>query len=168
MLKFLQFINEADGDFTYTTDQGKTDDHVKGFVKDVIKSPQIELSDNGVIINGRLESKYNKFVNIDTANKQIAMTSDLSKQLTSIVSDLITKMTDQSVVRVRAKDTQGDAVPQGNKTNYALTVNFEFDGDKFDGTVDVTLNTLSNTQENIALKQDDKCDISLDCKWRES
>ena len=168
MLKFLQYINEADGDFTYTTDQGKTDDHVKGFVKDVIKSPQIELSDNGVIINGRLESKYNKFVNIDTANKQIAMTSDLSKQLTSIVSDLITKMTDQSVVRVRAKDTQGNAVPQGNKTNYALTVNFEFDGDKFDGTVDVTLNTLSNTQENIALESDDKCDISLDCKWRES
>lgn len=168
MLKFLQYINEADGDFTYTTDQGKTDDHVKGFVKDAIKSPQIELSDNGVIINGRLESKYNKFVNIDTANKQIAMTSDLSKQLTSIVSDLITKMTDQSVVRVRAKDTQGDAVPQGNKTNYALTVNFEFDGDKFDGTADVTLNTLSNTQENIALESDDKCDISLDCKWRES
>ena len=169
MLKFLQYITEAD-DFTYTTKQGKTDQHVKQFVKGTIKNPQVELDDsgNGVIVTGTLDSKFNKYINVDTANKQIAATSDLSKQLTSIVSELTTNMTDQSVVRVRATDTDGDAVPQGSKTNYTLTVNFEFDGDKFDGTSVVTLNTLSKTQENITLEKDDDCDISIDCQWRES
>lgn len=177
MLKFLQYISEAaeddqitdgQGDFTYTTKQGKTDEHVKGFIKDVIKSPKVELSDNGVLITGKLHSKYNKYINIDMSNKQIASTSDLSKVLTSIISDLITNMTDQSVVRVKAIDTDGDAIPQGSKTNYTLTINFEFDGDQFDGTVDVTLNSLIKADENRTLERDEKCDISLDCKWRES
>lgn len=172
MLKFLQFINEADqaeGDFTYTTKQGKTDEHVKGFVKNVIKAPKIELSDNGVSITGRLEPKYNKYITVDVANKQIAATSDLSKQITAIVTQLIADMTDQSVVRIKATKTDGDAIPQSNKTNYTITINFEFDGDDFDGKVDVTLNCLMKTpDENVTLSQDDQCDIAINCSWHEA
>lgn len=173
MLTFLQYLqetdeNDAQGDFTYTTKQGKTDDHVKGFIKGEISNPKIELSDNGVSIDGVLDSKYNKYINIDTVGKQITATSDLSKQLTSIVSDLISKMTDQSVVQIRATSTKGDAIPQGSKTNYTLMIKFEFDGDDFDGTVDITLNTLSNTKENVSLERIDKCDISIDGRWREA
>lgn len=169
MIKFLQFINEAN-DFTYTTDQGKTDQHVKGFVSDFIKNPQVELDDsgNGVSVTGSLVSSYNKLINVDVYNKQIAITSDLSKLLTSIVSNLVTNMTDQSVVSIKATDTDGDAIPQGDTVNYTLTVMFTFDGDKFDGTANVTLNTLSDTDSNITLSSSDKCNISLNCEWRES
>ena len=59
MLKFLQFINEADqaeGDFTYTTKQGKTDEHVKGFVKNNKAEVTFAVKPGAISLNRTIKS----------------------------------------------------------------------------------------------------------------
>ena len=164
MLTFLQYLAEAEKqDYTYTTEQGKTDEHVKQFVKDYIDKPSVELEDNGVTITGQLNSKYNEYIQL--TDDGIQATSDLSKQLTAIVSDLMSKMLDNKVVRIRAKDTEQDAVPQASKTNYILTTNFECSGSNFNGIVKVTVSWLGSSTDS--LKSSDKCSITIEGSWTE-
>lgn len=165
MRTFLQYLKEVDdreGDFTYTTDQGKTDEHVKGFVKNEIDKPQVELQENGVTVSGTLNSKYNRYIQI--TEDGIAITSDLSKQVTAVVTDLVSKMLDENVVKIRANSTEQDAVPQGSKTNYVLTIVFECDGSGFSGDVAVTLSYLGKETAD-QLDSGDKCSINIECKW---
>ena len=159
MLNFLQFLNEAD--YTYTTDQNKTDEHVKQYVKDVIDKPQVELEKNGVTIAGELNSKFNRYIQL--TDKGIQITSDITKQLTSIASDLLSKMVDSKVVQIRSTDSDNDSVPQGDKTNYILTIKFECSGSSFTGIVEITISWLGNVDDE--LKSSDKCDITIKGNW---
>lgn len=143
MKSFEQYLQEANEDFTYTTEQNKTDDHVKGYVRAYIEHPKVELSKNGVDVNGELKSKYESKLSIDDEDK-IVVNVDLTKFAEGFVNDIVGKMIDQSVVNIVNNEFESTIASKGSKTQSIVTYDFDFGADDFTGEGTLTISGIVN------------------------
>lgn len=160
MKSFEQYLQEANEDFTYTTEQNKTDDHVKGYVRAYIEHPKVELSKNGVDVNGELKSKYESKLSIDDEDK-IVVNVDLTKFAEGFVNDIVGKMIDQSVVNIANNEFESATASKGSKTQSIVTYNFDFDADDFsgDGTLAISGIVKDGSIESPVL--------NFTCQWKQ-
>lgn len=161
MKSFEQYLQEANEDFTYTTEQNKTDDHVKGYVRAYIEQPKVELGENSVDVDGELKSKYEGKLSIDEENK-IIINVDLTKFVEGFVNDVVGKMIDQSVVNITNSEFESTIASKGSKTQSIVTYEFNFDADDFsgDGTV-----IISGVVEDDAIKAPV---LNFTCQWKQT
>ena len=160
MKSFEQYLQEANEDFTYTTEQNKTDEHVKGYVRAYIEHPKVELSKNGVDVNGELKSKYESKLSIDDEDK-IVVNVDLTKFAEGFVNDIVGKMIDQSVVNIANNEFESATASKGSKTQSIVTYNFDFDADDFsgDGTLAISGIVKDGSIESSVL--------NFTCQWKQ-
>lgn len=160
MKSFEQYLQEANEDFTYTTEQNKTDDHVKGYVRAYLEHPKVELSKNGVDVNGELKSKYESKLSIDDEDK-IVVNVDLTKFAEGFVNDIVGKMIDQSVVNIANNEFESTIASKGSKTQSIVTYDFDFEADDFTGEGTLTISGIVN-KDTIETPI-----LNFTCQWKQ-
>ena len=160
MKSFEQYLQEANEDFTYTTEQNKTDDHVKGYVRAYIDQPKVELGENGVDVNGELKSKYESKLSIDDEDK-IVVNVDLTKFAEGFVNDIVGKMIDQSVVNITNNEFESTIASKGSKTQSIVTYDFDFEADDFTGEGTLTISGIVN-KDTIETPI-----LNFTCQWKQ-
>ncbi len=160
MKSLEQYLREANEDFTYTTEQNKTDEHVKGFVRAYIDQPKVELGENSVDVDGNLKSKYADRLTIDDDGK-IVVNVDLTKFIEGFVNDVVGKMIDQSVVDLSTSEIESATASKGSNAQAIITYNFDFDADDFsgDGTLAISGIVKDGSIESPVL--------NFTCQWKQ-
>lgn len=159
MKSFKQFLREDD--FTYTTDQNKTDEHVKSFVSPYIDHPQIELSKNGVSVKGSLKPQHIKAFELnddDTINVDIRLTEFVEGFVTNIVG----KMISRDIVTIASSDFDCTTIPNGTRTQTIVKYSFRFNASKFTGQGTIVVSGFVHDQ-SIASPL-----IDFNCNWKET
>lgn len=160
MKSFEQYLREANEDFTYTTEQNKTDEHVKGFVRAYIDQPKVELGENSVDVDGKLKSTYENKLSVDDDDK-IVVNVDLTKFVEGFVNDIVGKMIDQSVVNLSTSEIESTTTSKGSKTQSVVTYDFDFDADDFAGEGTLTISGIVN-KDTIETPI-----LNFTCQWKQ-
>lgn len=146
MRSLSQFLE----DFVYTTQQNKTDQHVKNFVKNYIKQPEVELYKNGVLVHGVLDKSFEKDITFNSVNKGIAITTTVTKDLEKIVTEFVGNMVDDRYVDMKVKDTKSETFPEDDDTiNKTVTSSYGFTSESFLGTSDITFEAIVDKENKV-------------------
>ena len=137
-------------DFVYTTNQNKTDQHVKSFVKPYIKNPSIELFKNGVLVHGDLDKQYQKTITFNSINDGIAVTTSTTKAMEKIITEFVGNMVDDRYVDMSIKETESEAFPEDEQlTNKTIACTFGFTSESFLGTSTITFEAVVDKDDNV-------------------
>lgn len=147
-------------DFTYTTDQNKTDDHVKRFVKPYIDQPSVELQDNAVTVSGDLLSKYADKLSIDEETNQFVVNVDMTKFAEGFVNYMITKMIDQTVMTITNPEFESTTNSQGSSTQAVATYTFKFSAGKYFGSGNLSISGI------VKDGKANDCQLIFNCFWK--
>lgn len=151
-------------DYVYTTDQQKTDDHVKQFVRQYISNPKVDLKANGLVVSGKAKSTLRDSVSVDGFDDGIAITTKLSNKIIGIVSDLIDNMIDQSPSKVATDRTKSKSIPIRNQLNKSCQFDITFVSDDYNGKIVVTLQTVVDKDQTDVTGD---IDVTIDGEWYE-
>jgi len=161
-LSRLFCLNEED--YVYTTDQSKTIDHVKEYIKDSIKKEEIDLGKNSISVKGDLIDKFVKLITINVDNDQIAATKDLTDEIEAIVVKLLSNMLDQNLTKFETTNTTGNNTKNGDNIVYSLNLKQEFESDDYRGACETIINARAeqNDGESVSPKEPN---IIITSKW---
>ena len=153
-------------DFVYTTDQNKTDDHVKQIVKPFIKNPQVELADNGCNVTGELADDLRKIVTTNPTNEGIAVTSEITTKLKQILDQFLQTMLDQRYVNLKFEQTESKMYPaSGNKQTKMINCDYDFTCDEFIGQGTITIDRVGKPDMSDNKYNEYKYHLTINASW---
>lgn len=155
-------------DFVYTTDQNKTDAHVKQIVKPFIKNAQVDLADNGCNVTGELAADLRKFVATNATNEGIAVTSEITTKLKQILDQFLQSMLDQRYVNLKFEQTESKAYPAtgGNQTKM-INCDYNFVCDQFLGQGTITVDRIGKPDASDTDYNAFKYHLTINASWSE-
>ena len=159
MKSFTQFLTEED--FTYTTDQNKTDDHVKSYVKSYIDQPKVSLSKNGVDVGGSLKQSHTSKFTLDDSG-EIIVNIDLTKFVEGFVNYMINKMINEDVIDIISAEFDSSINPQGSNIQAVVKYVFKFVAGTYTGQGEVDISGISKDGE-INDPQ-----LKFNCNWKQA
>lgn len=143
-LRFSQFL--AEDDFTYTTEQDKTEQHVRRYVAEYIRDPKIELQPNGVSVTGAPKQNIARYVTVSGSADGIAVTTELGNVVMKMVNSIISDMIDQPLNSLKVVDSESNSSP-GEPSAVSVTMQCSFRTADFAGQVDISINGTYDSEQ---------------------
>lgn len=147
-------LKEANDEVVLVTDQNIDDKKVKQIVTPFIKTPEIELRDNGVTVKG--ESKeFSKYIDSSMDSPQLTMKT--TEHIQKVINEVVSKMLDQSITKLDSIDSETIDV---DKNNSSFVFDSKFSTLDYKGEIEIIVE-VSYKEKTI-----EKCIMTIKTDWK--